>query len=58
MDENIKIGNKENDDPVGVPGKVDTADDWSLKRFDIGKPLGKGKFGSGTTLPPLTLDSR
>lgn len=46
MDENIKIGNKENDDPVGVPGKVDTADDWSLKRFDIGKPLGKGKFGS------------
>jgi len=24
----------------------ETADDWSLKKFDIGKPLGKGKFGS------------
>ena len=24
----------------------DTAADWSLGRFDIGRPLGKGKFGS------------
>lgn len=24
----------------------DTAADWSLARFDIGRPLGKGKFGS------------
>ena len=26
-------------------GKKD-ASEWSLKRFDIGRPLGKGKFGS------------
>ena len=23
-----------------------TDSDWSLKKFDIGRPLGKGKFGS------------
>ena len=37
--------NKENV-PVKLEGK-DPTEDWSLKRFDIGKPLGKGKFGSG-----------
>ena len=37
--------NKENV-PVNV-GKKDPTDEWTLKRFDIGKPLGKGKFGSG-----------
>ena len=25
--------------------KIFNPDDWSLKNFDIGKPLGKGKFG-------------
>jgi len=39
--------NKENV-PVLEPGtSKDPSQDWSLKRFDIGKPLGKGKFGSG-----------
>ncbi len=40
----MQVENKENTDPSG---SKETRDDWSLAKFDIGKPLGKGKFGSG-----------
>ena len=40
----MQVENKENADPNG---SKETRDDWSLAKFDIGKPLGKGKFGSG-----------
>ena len=43
----MQVENKENADPSG---SKETRDDWSLAKFDIGKPLGKGKFGSGRTL--------
>ena len=42
----MQAENKENADPT-TSGKKETRDDWSLAKFDIGKPLGKGKFGSG-----------
>ena len=40
--ENIPTGN--------TAGKSVPQEEWSLKKFDIGKPLGKGKFGSGEIL--------
>jgi len=39
----MQVENKENADPNG---SKESRDDWSLAKFDIGKPLGKGKFGS------------
>jgi len=43
-DGNIQIEDGINGDLEKL--KKDTAEDWSLKRFDIGRPLGKGKFGN------------
>jgi hypothetical protein len=47
------MSNKENE-PVGMSADIlaeskmgSAEEEWTLKRFDIGKPLGKGKFGSG-----------
>ena len=40
----MQVENKENSDPNG---SKETREDWTLAKFDIGKPLGKGKFGSG-----------
>ena len=42
----MQAENKENADPT-TSEKKETRDEWSLAKFDIGKPLGKGKFGSG-----------
>ena len=42
-----KAADKENVSPLNADGtKKDTSADWNLSRFDIGRPLGKGKFGS------------
>ena len=47
----MQVENKENTDPSG---SKETRDDWSLAKFDIGKPLGKGKFGSGKNLADIS----
>jgi len=45
--ENLEPRNIENEQKSkNEKGGPDTADNWSLARFDIGRPLGKGKFGS------------
>ena len=41
---------KENIPTGDTAGKSVPQEEWSLKKFDIGKPLGKGKFGSGEIL--------
>lgn len=38
------IGNKENQDAAGKPKTAKSC--WTLDDFEIGKPLGKGKFGN------------
>ena len=45
----MELEDKENIPSAGNV-KDEPEEKWTLKKFDIGKPLGKGKFGSGKSL--------
>jgi serine/threonine protein kinase len=41
----MKLEQEENEPPITMELKPHIGD-WSLKDFEVGRPLGKGKFGN------------